>query len=62
MKKIQFTSTAKVFTNENGQSINYTERCIVVDDIAYKIPKTSAQVFDLQFKEYINQDSIEVDL
>lgn len=60
--KLQFTSTLKVFTNENGQSIEYTERCIIIDGISYKIPKTSAQVFDLQFKDFINGNPIEVDL
>lgn len=60
--KFQFTSTPKVFTNENGQSIEYTQRCIVIDNIEYKIPKTSGQVFDLQFKDLVNQEAIEVDL
>lgn len=60
--KIEFTSTAKVFTNEQGQSINYTQRCIIIDGISYRIPKESAQVFDLQFKDYINGDPIEVEL
>lgn len=59
--KIKFTSTEKTFVNDNGQSINYTERCIVFDNISYRIPKTAAQVFDLQFKDYINGDEIEVE-
>lgn len=53
---VQFTSKQKLFTNEHGQSIEYTERCIVFDGISYKVPKTAAQVFDLQFKELINSD------
>lgn len=60
--KLSFTSSQKTFTNDNGQSIQYTERCINVDGISYRIPKTSAQVFDLQFKDYINGDDIEIDL
>ena len=59
--KIKFTYTEKTFVNDNGQSINYTERCIVFDNISYRIPKTAAQVFDLQFKDYINGDEIEVE-
>lgn len=60
--KINFTSTPKVFTNDNGQSINYVERCIVIDDIAYRISKTANQVFDFQFKDLINGDPIEVEV
>ncbi len=60
--KLAFTSQQKTFTNDRGQSIDYTERCIVFDNISYKVSKTAAQVFDLQFKDLINSDPIELDL
>lgn len=60
--KLQFTSTPKVFTNENGQSVDYIERCIIIDGISYRINKLSGQVFDFQFKDYINGDPVEVEV
>lgn len=59
--KIQFTSQPKKFTNQNGQLIDYVERCIIIDGISYKVSKSEAKVFDLQFRDYVNQGDLEGD-
>lgn len=57
-----FTSEEKTFTNDKGQSIDYIDRRIVIDGTPYKVTKLDGRVFDLQFKELINGDPIEVEL
>lgn len=60
MKTIEFTSEKRTFSNENGQTIDYIARNIIIDGIAFKVSKTDAKVFDLQFKDYINDGPIEL--
>lgn len=57
--KLEFTSEEKTFTNEQGQSINYNDRRIIIDGTPYKVTKVDARVFDYQFKEYINEGPLE---
>lgn len=60
---IKFKSQDKVFTNDKGQSIPYTERIIEIDSIPFKISKADGKVFDLMFKDFINDaNGIEVEL
>lgn len=57
--KLEFTSEEKTFTNDKGQSIEYTARHIVIDGTPYKVSKLDGRVFDLQFKDYINQGEVD---
>lgn len=57
--KIEFTSEQRSFTNEKGQTIDYTARTIVIDGTPYKVTKADGRVFDYQFKDYINQGVVE---
>lgn len=57
---LAFTSEEKTFTNDEGRSIDYTDRRIVIDGTPYKVTKADSRVFDFQFKEYINEGEIEV--
>lgn len=58
---ISFTSEEKTFTNENGQSIDYTDRRIVIDGTPFKVAKNDAKIFDFQFKDLINQGDTDVE-
>lgn len=57
--KLEFTSEEKTFTNDQGQSINYTDRRIIIDGTPYKITKVDSRVFDYQFREYINEGPVD---
>lgn len=61
MKTIEFTSEQKVFTNDKGQSIDYTDRRIVIDGTRYKVSKIDGQVFDYQFKDLINNGPVDIE-
>jgi len=60
MKTIAFTSEERTFSNDRGQTISYTARNIIIDGIPFKVAKNDGKVFDLQFKDYINQGDIDL--
>lgn len=57
--KIEFTAEEKTFTNDQGQSIDYTDRRIVIDGTPYKVTKADGRVFDYQFRDVINKGEVD---
>ena len=62
MKTIEFISENRTFSNDRGQTIDYTARNIIIDGIPFKVAKNDGKVFDLQFKDYINNGPLTLDL
>lgn len=52
---VKFTKEQKRFTNENGQSVDYTQRNIVIDGTPFRVSKADSKVFDFQFKDEIEE-------
>lgn len=52
---IKFLKEQKRFTNENGQSVDYTARTIVIDGTPFRVSKGDAKIFDYQFKDEIEE-------
>lgn len=54
--KLRFEKNRKQFVSDDGKTIDYDERVIVIDDVPYPVTKAKKDIFDFQFKDLINKD------
>lgn len=55
---IIFTKTPKSFSDKDGRTVQYIERCIVINNIAFKVNSRQADVFDLLFADDIEEKTM----